>query len=184
MRDMARFERTSAAKKRREENCSKLLAAESLLQLSVVGNGTTYCEPRTGTCSMTNLTMKDLEQAEAAQIVVEQLKNENEKLFSECSALIDECQSLKLECEELKKITPEKYTEAYFQNDNAKVKYYTGLPSFETLMAIFNFVSALISLKTFACVLTRRLDKIVIHIWILDTWPVLPLNTGASSTFL
>ena len=120
------FERTSVGKKRKEESSNKLAAAASLLQLHVSqpGNGTDYC-PHTGTCSMTDLTMKDLEQAETAQQnLLVQLKNEKETLLSECQALRVECQSLMLECEELKK---QNYTKAYFQDNNAKVKYYTTL---------------------------------------------------------
>ena len=74
---------------------------------------------------MTDLTVKDLEQAETdKQNLLVQLKNEKEKLLSECKALRVECQSLMLECEELKK---QNYTKAYFQDNNAKVKYYTTL---------------------------------------------------------
>ena len=31
-------------------------------------------------------------------------------------------------------------TEEFFQGDNAKVKYYTGLLNFDTLMAVFTYV--------------------------------------------
>ena len=55
VKDMDRFERASAVKKRRMENSNRLTAAESLLHLSTVGNGTEYCEPSTGTSAMTDL---------------------------------------------------------------------------------------------------------------------------------
>ena len=42
---MERFERTSQAKKRRLETEGKHEAAKTLLTLSEVGNGTTFCEP-------------------------------------------------------------------------------------------------------------------------------------------
>ena len=32
-------------------------------------------------------------------------------------------------------------TDEYFQGDSAKVKHYTGLPNFETLMAVFSFIA-------------------------------------------
>ncbi len=84
-----------------------------MLTLSEVGNGTTFCEPHTGACSITNLTMKDLNQMEEEQDKMRQnfqaLRNENlqlckekEGLMAECVALKEESQALKLECEQLK----------------------------------------------------------------------------------
>ena len=65
MKDMDRFERASAVKERRVENSNRLTAAESLLlHLSTVGSGTEYCEPSTGTCAKTDLSMADLVEIE------------------------------------------------------------------------------------------------------------------------
>ena len=87
-RDRDWFDRTSVAKKRKEESSNKQAAAASLLQLSQAGNGTDYCDPHTGTCSMTDLTMKDLQQAETdKQNLLVQLQNEKETLLPECKAL-------------------------------------------------------------------------------------------------
>lgn len=76
------------------------------------------------------------------------LKRENSRLMLECSALKDECQSLREECEQLKKKletdTDQCLTDGSFQDDNAKVKYYTGLPNFETLMAVFSFIDSVV----------------------------------------
>ena len=98
MKDMDRFEslRASAVKERRVENSNGLTAAESLLHLSTVGSGTEYCEPSTGTCAMTDLSMADLVEIEedrqkllhSKQDVVkktEKLKRENTTSLSECA---------------------------------------------------------------------------------------------------
>ena len=55
---------TAATQKRRIENSNRLTAAESLLYLSTVGNGTEYCEPGIGTSAMTDLLMADLVEME------------------------------------------------------------------------------------------------------------------------
>ena len=55
--------------------------------------------------------------------------------------LQDELQLLRSESCRLKN-SSECLTEASFQENNAKVKFYTGLPSFTTLMAVFACVSA------------------------------------------
>ena len=55
--------------------------------------------------------------------------------------LQDECQLLGAENHRLKD-SADCLTEASFQNNDAKVKFYTGLPSFATLISVFTFVSA------------------------------------------
>ena len=55
--------------------------------------------------------------------------------------LQDECQLLRAENHRLKD-SADCLTEASFQNNDAKVKFYTGLPSFATLISVFTFVSA------------------------------------------
>ena len=59
--DMERYEGKIEAKKRRVENCDRLAAAGSLIALSEDGNGSVYCEPHTGLCTSTTLTMADIE---------------------------------------------------------------------------------------------------------------------------
>ena len=58
--------------------------------------------------------------------------------------ILKECQRLMEENSLLKKST-DKYmclSQESFEGDNAKVKFYTGLPNFATLMAIISHVSA------------------------------------------
>ena len=64
MKDMDRFERASAVKERRVDSELQRTNRESLLHLSTVGSGTEYCEPSTGTCAMTDLSMADLVEIE------------------------------------------------------------------------------------------------------------------------
>lgn len=53
-----------------------------------------------------------------------------------------ECQSLRSECHTLKAENARlSLSEKAFENDNGKVKYYTGLPTFHVLMHIFHFIS-------------------------------------------
>ena len=59
--DMEWYGRKAEAKKRRVDNCDRLAAASSLLALSEDGNGSVYCEPHTGLCTSTTLTMADIE---------------------------------------------------------------------------------------------------------------------------
>ena len=78
----------------------------------------------------------------------EWLKDENERLVKETDVLKINCQKLRQEHEQLTTtnrtledtIRKQSLNEEFFK-DNAKVKYYTGLPTFTTLMAIFTFVS-------------------------------------------
>ena len=67
-----------------------------MLHLSTVGSGTEYCEPSTGTCTKTDLSMADLVEIEedwqkllhSKQDVMkknEKLKRENMTLLSECA---------------------------------------------------------------------------------------------------
>ena len=129
--DMERYERKVEAKKRRVENCDRLAAASSLLALSEDGNSSAYCEPHTG------------------QTECEWLKDENSRLTKETDVLKIDCQKLRWEHEQLTTtnrtledtIRKQSLNEEFFEDNNAKVKYYTGLPTFTTLMAIFTFVS-------------------------------------------
>ena len=158
--DMERYERKVEAKKRRVENCDRLAAASSLLALSEDGNGSAYCEPHTGLHTLTSLTMADIDKLEREN---DHLKSENMQLRKECewlkdenSRLAKETDVLKIDCQKLRReheqltttnrtledtIRKQSLNEEFFENNNAKVKYYTGLPTFTTLMAIFTFVS-------------------------------------------
>ena len=103
---MKRFERASQAKRRRTELGDKQEAARSLLTLSEIGNGTTYCEPHSGIFTMTALTMKELEVDRAmlkdVQTLNLKLVEEKRNLAVECAALKEENKALKEENEALK----------------------------------------------------------------------------------
>ena len=159
--DMERYERKVEAKKRRVENCDRLAAASSLLALSEDGNGSVYCEPHTGLCTSTTLTMADIEKLEGEN---DHLKLENMQLGKECESLKDknrrlekEADVFKVDNEKLRReheqlmtanrtledtVKKQSLSEESLKENDAKVKYYTGLPTFTTLMAIFTFVSA------------------------------------------
>ena len=69
-----------------------------------------------------------------------------EELEEECNNLRRECKSLREECAKLReKIKDLELGEHSFKDDDNKVRYYTGLPCFATLMTIFNFVAPYIS---------------------------------------
>lgn len=70
--------------------------------------------------------LSDAEKLDLANEEISQLKKENQLLTEQ-----NEC--LKSIVHKMKANLPED-----FENDNDKVKYYTGLPSFMTLMALFN----------------------------------------------
>ena len=79
----------------------------------------------------------------------EHLKQNNETLVKENGVLTENCTQLQEECKKLKQSNAESESKAAqfclskesFRDNNAKVKYYTGLPNFATLMALFNFLS-------------------------------------------
>ena len=55
----------------------------------------------------------------------------------ECQKLREECKELQTENQTLKDSIKQKLGEESLRNNDSKVKYYTGLPSFMTLMAVF-----------------------------------------------
>ena len=137
-------------------------AARSLLTLSEIGNGTTYCEPHSGIFTMTALTMKDLSEFEADRAKLKEIQKFNLKLVEEKRNLTVECvalrgenkalkeenKALKVECEQLRasqSTLPKDehlFGEMYFEDHDEKVKYYTGIPNYQTLIAVFSFVSS------------------------------------------
>ena len=68
--DMERYERKVEAKKRTMQNCDRLVAASSLLALSEDGNGSVYCEPHSGLCTSTTLTMADIAKLERERMTI------------------------------------------------------------------------------------------------------------------
>ena len=156
---MKRFERVSQAKKRRVETGNKLEAARSLLKLSDTGNGVTFCEPHSGVFTMTDLAMNDLKELEVDRVKLSdslqavcrenlQLIEENKNLTIECAALRDKNQALELENEQLRSYQSsaltdqEPFGETVFEGHNEKVKYYTGLPNYKTLISVYKFASS------------------------------------------
>ncbi len=147
-----RFERVSLAKNRRVESGDKQEAARSLLELSEVGNGLSYCEPHSGVFTMTDLTLKGLQESDEYQTKLKDelhvVCKENKALAGKCERLEEENKMLKMECEKLKLSQPlnltvqEPFGEKFFEDNDEKVKYYTGIPSYKTLMAVFKFVSS------------------------------------------
>ena len=62
---------------------------------------------------------------------------ENSILTENCKQLQDECKKLKeSKAESERKVVQFSLSQESFRDNNAKVKYYTGLPCFATLMAL------------------------------------------------
>ena len=75
----------------------------------------------------------------------EWLKEDNQRLLKENSSLREQYQHLQEECKELKKseskLSELSLSEESLRDNDVKVKYYTGLPNFTILMALFNFLA-------------------------------------------
>ena len=156
--ELDKFRRRSEVKKRRVLNCQKQEAANSLLSLSNFGNGITYCEPYTGTCTMTDLSMAEIsvamnEKEELESLVksltkkIETLETENAELRQTSEALEIKCQNLKQQYEQEKERSSILEAAAAshdfvksLQGQDEKVKYYTGLPTYTCLIAVFELV--------------------------------------------
>jgi len=67
----------------------------------------------------------------------------SDKLRQECQRLLEENNKL------MKRLLEYKLTEEGLQNDDKKVSYYTGLPQFLTLMALYNLLEAFIPSSKF-----------------------------------
>ena len=66
-----------------------------------------------------------------------------------CKQMRTECQQLRTENLELRqKLQETKITEDFFRDSDKKVRYYTGLPSFLTLMIVFEFVKNFIPVSS------------------------------------
>jgi len=160
VKDMERYERMVSTKKRRVDNHHRMSAAQALLDLSEDGNGSQFCEPHTGTSTSTCMSMRDIEDLECSILKLENengkllreyesLKHDNERLVEEKRTLKEQCTQLEEECKHLRELKANSesqvqqfsLTQESFKNNNAKVKYYTGLPTYATLMFLFNFLS-------------------------------------------
>ena len=152
--DLERYDRVVHCKKRRIENHDRAVAAEVLLNLSETGNGEIFCEPHTGVGTMTIIKMSDMEEKPCHGCAI--LKEKCEKLERDNALLMEECERLKGVCDNEKErctVIEEKLAELSsnqtrltsmdilgFEGNDGKVKYYTGLPSFTILFAVFNYV--------------------------------------------
>lgn len=158
--DMKRYDRTVSTKKRRVDISDRMSAAQALLDLSEDGNGSRFCEPHTGTFTSTSMSLSDIEllecsvqglQEENSKLLRERegLKQNNEKLLRENRMLTETCTQVQEECKTLERSKAESeniaaqasLSQESFLNKDAKVKYYTGLPNYATLIALFHFLS-------------------------------------------
>ena len=119
--------------KRRSEACEQDLSKES-------NHGAEMPESSPGAshhtcCTMTELTVEDVDNLEERNgvLIVEKecLKQENDTL-KVTNALL---------CAQVQVLQRAVITYESLKDDDSKVKYYTGLPSFNVLKAIFDFVS-------------------------------------------
>ena len=146
--DMQRYNRTKACKKRRLEASLREEAAEGLMILSDTPNsaamGTAIEETPciyTSKSTMTEMSVGDID-----------------KLQSDNFALREENKRLK------EVITRQALDEQSFEGNDKKVKYYTGLTSFATLMAMFNFISPFISKSQFGLPLFQQYLVVLIKL--------------------
>ena len=86
-------------KKRRVTNSERMSAARLLLELSQDGNGSTFCEPHTGTYTATSMSMCNIEELERGY---HNLQDENKRLLRECESLKEDNQRLVVERDECK----------------------------------------------------------------------------------
>lgn len=138
--DLERHERTVETKKIWVENCDRLAAASSLLALSEDGNGVQYCEPRTGPYMLTYLSMNDVDKLKRECVHLRgetvQLKKCNwrhQRLTKEHNLvkekLREECKHLQwTKCSRTSSRNNQLITKESLKTNNAKVKYYMGLP--------------------------------------------------------
>jgi hypothetical protein len=95
-------------------------AASALLQLQDTDNTSTLSveqDVETGTCSQTDVGMDLIGSMESE---MQRLLEENNKLKNICNETV--------------------FSHEYFIDNNEKVKYYTGLPNYNVLMAVFRLL--------------------------------------------
>ena len=155
--ELDKFRRRSEVRRKRLLNSERQEAAESLLSLSKFGNGITYCEPHTGVSTMTDLSMIDIDVAikerEELRSLVKSLTDKIKILEADNTDLRQTSQALKIESQNLKQqYEQEKKRNSILeaaadhdfvkslQGQDEKVKYYTGLPTYTCLTAVFEFV--------------------------------------------
>ena len=127
-----RFERVQ----KRKEKKVQLNAAEALLDLSELPS------------SITDST-DTADEDEGGEITLDNMRQEYQRLLSENMALKQRVNDLEI-------------SQCSFQDNEAKVQFYTGLPSFVTLMAVFSFISEDLSQGTMS-----KLSKFQKYIMVL-----------------
>ncbi len=150
VRNAARFDRGQHTNKIRLENTSRLDAAQSLLTLHEEGNGSAYCEPYSGVSSCTDMSVADINNLEHTVV---QLKQESEghkkvnfELKGSLAIIQKEVDGMKKEIECLKRErdqvqqSHQVVRSSFSLDSDAKVKYYTGLPSTNMLKAVYDLV--------------------------------------------
>ena len=142
-------------KRRRVDNDARACAAQSLLDLSESCNGSEYCELYSGIATSTKMERDNDSlrnensrlhtKCEQQKGLIKQLTDENDLLRKEDHTLRDESHSCNERCKKMEnstattenKLSELYYSESSLRDDDTKVKYYTGLPSFGVLMALF-----------------------------------------------
>ncbi|XP_014674939.1 PREDICTED: uncharacterized protein LOC106815030 [Priapulus caudatus] len=127
--------------KNRKENIKKRDAAMSLVELGTFFD-ISGCDAEVDIDADTEPTDLELAQLEISRLSgkLQQANTENVRLQNDNIKLNEEKESLTGAVHKMNASTP-----VDFANDDGKVRYYTGLKSFVTLMALFNLVSSEIS---------------------------------------
>ena len=112
--DIIRYERNKASRKRKFEESLKI-------QCQVTGNTDHEPEVEVSVPAVSTMTVLSMD-------YISKLEEENHQLRKENSSLKDE-------------VSKQEFDEHSFRDNETKVKFYTGLPSFATLMIILEFVS-------------------------------------------
>ena len=95
---------------------------------------------------------------EQQRIEIQRLTNENTHLKEENHKIAERCKELE---DAKSKLNELNFSQASLSNDDSKVKYYTGLPSFAVLLAVFNLVQSGVEV-TSRCVLSPFHQMIVV----------------------
>ena len=127
---LARYRRSTAAKKRKDEDSQDIAVAHHNEDNATIEDDSV--EEESNKEERTTVTT-DLE---TSDLTVNDEEN---------SELKEACQLLKKENSLLKSLT---LSQESLKNDDAKVKFYTGLPSFTTFMAIFKYVAASVTSRS------------------------------------
>ena len=97
-------------------------------------------------------------ECEEQRVQIQRLTNENTQVKEENHKIAERCKELEdAKC----KLNALNSSQASLSNDDSKVKYYTGLPSFAVLLAVFNLVKSGVEV-TSRCVLSPFQQMILV----------------------